>query len=289
MMQGSGPLYGDSLVDLSGSGSTDHYIDSEQQLLERRLKQQLRESEEDSKWLQEEETNLRPLLSLDGVSSGYTLSSPGHTMATQWPARFCITTWCLHNTYITLYTRAPVAGVANAARPILGLRKKRLSLAQSLSDSESVEGDLPSPTAPTPTLATTRSDSLDSRGSQATGSDDRIIVVKKMEPTPTADLDRSNDRVYDCTTCVVKAVMALSQGVQQSQASQYLQLVRKVGLELRDLLTSVDTLVPLFPSTAHKEVEMAHQVLSKDMSELVNTMKLAQQYSTTTLDGTYRK
>ncbi|XP_046677236.1 focal adhesion kinase 1 isoform X3 [Homalodisca vitripennis] len=223
--EGSGPLYGDSLVDLSGSGSTDHYIDSEQQLLERRLKQQLRESEEDSKWLQEEETNL----------------------------------------------------------------KKRLSLAQSLSDSESVEGDLPSPTAPTPTLATTRSDSLDSRGSQATGSDDRIIVVKKMEPTPTADLDRSNDRVYDCTTCVVKAVMALSQGVQQSQASQYLQLVRKVGLELRDLLTSVDTLVPLFPSTAHKEVEMAHQVLSKDMSELVNTMKLAQQYSTTTLDGTYRK
>lgn len=37
------------------------------------------------------------------------------------------------------------------------------------------------------------------------------------------------------------------------------------------------------------QVEMAHQVLSKDMSELVNTMKLAQQYSTTTLDGTYRK
>lgn len=33
-----------------------------------------------------------------------------------------------------------------------------------------------------------------------------------MEPTPTADLDRTNDRVYDCTTSVVKAVMALSQG-----------------------------------------------------------------------------
>jgi hypothetical protein len=33
-----------------------------------------------------------------------------------------------------------------------------------------------------------------------------------MEPTPTADLDRSNDRVYDCTTSVVKAVMSLSQG-----------------------------------------------------------------------------
>jgi len=33
-----------------------------------------------------------------------------------------------------------------------------------------------------------------------------------MEPTPTADLDRSNDRTYDCTTAVVRAVMALSQG-----------------------------------------------------------------------------
>lgn len=33
-----------------------------------------------------------------------------------------------------------------------------------------------------------------------------------MEPTPTADLDRSNDKVYECKTGVVKAVMSLSQG-----------------------------------------------------------------------------
>lgn len=33
-----------------------------------------------------------------------------------------------------------------------------------------------------------------------------------MEPTPTADLDRTNDKVYDCTTSVVRAVMSLSQG-----------------------------------------------------------------------------
>lgn len=34
---------------------------------------------------------------------------------------------------------------------------------------------------------------------------------------------------------------------------------------------------------------MAHKVLGKDMSELVNAMKLAQSYSTTTLDNVYRK
>ena len=50
-----------------------------------------------------------------------------------------------------------------------------------------------------------------------------------MEPTPTAPLDRNNDRVYDSTTAVVRAVMALSQGVQAHQANQYLDLVKKVS------------------------------------------------------------
>lgn len=102
-------------------------------------------------------------------------------------------------------------------------------------------------------------------------------------------MDRSNDKVYDCTTQVVKAVMSLSQGVQQSHADQYLDLVRRVGMELRGLLASVDELITIFPSTAHREVEMAHKVLAKDMADLVSAMKLAQQYSTTTLDTEYRK
>lgn len=211
------PLYGDNLIGGETDPVNDNCIDTEQQLLERRLKQQLKESEEDSRWLAEEEINL----------------------------------------------------------------KKRLSLAPSLSDSESLEG------AGTPP-AGSASNSLERRTSES-ASEEKVIVVKKMEPTPTADLDRTNDRVYDCTTCVVKAVMALSQGVQQNHVDQYLQLVRRVGLELRALLTSVDTLVTYFPTSAHREVEMAHQVLSKDMTELVNTMRLAQHYSTTTLDGVYRK
>lgn len=56
LLQGSGPLYGDSLLDQPGVN--DLFMESEQQSLERRLKQQLKESEEDSKWLQEEESNL---------------------------------------------------------------------------------------------------------------------------------------------------------------------------------------------------------------------------------------
>lgn len=65
--------------------------------------------------------------------------------------------------------------------------------------------------------------------------------------------------------------------------------MRRVGIELRALLSSVDALVEILPISAHREVEMAHKVLSKDMAELVTAMKLAQNYSATTLDGEYRK
>jgi len=87
----------------------------------------------------------------------------------------------------------------------------------------------------------------------------------------------------------VRAVMGLSQGVQAHQANLYLDLVKKVGLELRELLASVDRLIPYFPSSTHRQVEMAHKVLSKDMSELVNNMKLAQKYNNTTVEADYRK
>jgi len=48
-------------------------------------------------------------------------------------------------------------------------------------------------------------------------------------------------------------------------------------------------LIPAFPSQTHRQVEMAHKVLSKDMSELVNSMKLAQKYNNTTVEADYRK
>ncbi|KAL0277427.1 UNVERIFIED_CONTAM: hypothetical protein PYX00_004716 [Menopon gallinae] len=118
---------------------------------------------------------------------------------------------------------------------------------------------------------------------------ERPIIVKKMDPTPTADLERDHDQVYDCTTNVVKAVMSLSQGVQASRADEYLDLVRAVGQQLRNLLSSVDDILKLLPPSTHRQVQLAHKVLSKDMSDLVTAMKLAHNYSTTTLDSEYRR
>lgn len=74
----------------------------------------------------------------------------------------------------------------------------------------------------------------------------------KREITKTLSLDRSNDIVYAATTNVVKAIMALSQGVEKAVATEYLELVRNVGIELRTLLASVDSLAAIFPPQAHK-------------------------------------
>lgn len=68
----------------------------------------------------------------------------------------------------------------------------------------------------------------------------------------TMSLDRANDKVYKATTMVVKAVMALSQGVDKANSLKYLELVRNVGEDLRTLLGAVDEMSHLFPSQAHK-------------------------------------
>ncbi|EFX90064.1 hypothetical protein DAPPUDRAFT_309846 [Daphnia pulex] len=94
--------------------------------------------------------------------------------------------------------------------------------------------------------------------------DDRSVIVKKLEPTPTARLDRTHDKVYDATTSVVRAVLLLSQGVQLAKIENYVDLVKKVGLKWQ-------------------------KVHSKDMAELVSALKLAEWYSNTTLDNEYRK
>lgn len=155
---GSEPIYGDSHL-VARVETTDHVL-TEQELLERRLKEQQKQSEEDSKWLLEKETNL--------VSH--------HSYS------FHANVYCIF--IITFYF----------------FQKKRLSISAMSDRSETC--------SPNPSLS--HQNSLERNFSQS--DKDRPIVVKKMDPTPTADLDRTHDRVYDCTTNVVKAVMSLSQG-----------------------------------------------------------------------------
>ncbi|XP_037873978.1 focal adhesion kinase 1 isoform X6 [Bombyx mori] len=107
---------------------------------------------------------------------------------------------------------------------------------------------------------------------------------------------KSEDPVYVATTGVVRGVMRLAAGGAGGPGGPggggpgaVLGAVRHVGAELRTLCGTVDLLVGLYPPAAQREVEMAHQVLSKDMAALVEAMRLAIQYHDTTLHHEYTK
>ncbi|KAL9980383.1 hypothetical protein ACROYT_G008961 [Oculina patagonica] len=101
--------------------------------------------------------------------------------------------------------------------------------------------------------------------------------------------DRSTDSVFINTTHVVQSVIGLNNGLPFARSEDYPAFVKAIGLSLRDLLAHVDEEIQRLDPSSHKEVEMAHKVLSSDMAELINAMKMAQKYSTTTLDQEYRR
>lgn len=101
--------------------------------------------------------------------------------------------------------------------------------------------------------------------------------------------DRSTDPVFLKTTEVVQAVINLNQTLPYARPENFTDLIKNVGFSLRFLLSEVDGEILKLPTPSHKEIEMAHKVLSSDMAELINAMKLAMKYSTTTLDQEYRK
>ncbi|XP_064486390.1 focal adhesion kinase 1-like isoform X2 [Ornithodoros turicata] len=169
--------------------------------------------------------------------------------------------------------------------------RTRISCSEQL-DTEFIGTNGTSPTSATPHPGVqTETAQLPANGTMEYSSVDKKanMQAQKIEPAPTAELDRTDDRVYGCTTQVVRSVMTLSQGVQENRLEEFLDLVKAVGLELRSLLASVDDLTAFFPAWSKKQVEMAHRVLSKDMGNLVQAMKLAMKYSRTTLDAEYRK
>uniref|UniRef100_A0A096M506 Focal adhesion kinase 1 n=1 Tax=Poecilia formosa TaxID=48698 RepID=A0A096M506_POEFO len=108
-------------------------------------------------------------------------------------------------------------------------------------------------------------------------------------PPPTANLDRSNDKVYENVTGLVKAVIEMSNRIQPAAPEEYVPMVKDVGLALRTLLATVDETIPVLPASTHREIEMAQKLLNSDLAELISKMKLAQQYVMTSLQKDYKK
>ncbi|KAM9308655.1 focal adhesion kinase 1 [Gastrophryne carolinensis] len=115
------------------------------------------------------------------------------------------------------------------------------------------------------------------------------IQPQEISPPPTANLDRTNDRVYENVTGLVKAVIEMSSKIQPAPPEEYVPMVKGVGLALRTLLATVDETIPVLPASTHREIEMAQKLLNSDLAELINKMKLAQQYVMTSLQQEYKK
>lgn len=161
--------------------------------------------------------------------------------------------------------------------------------------SESVNGtnDTPSSHHSDPAYQASQAQGEDANESIAYDepADSETIQLKPISAQlgPTMERDRSGDRVYENTMEVVRTVMSMVNDIHTVKSDQYINLVKNVGFALKNLLGSVDEQYAVLPTETHREVEMAHKVLSSDMASLINAMKLAQKYATTTLDQDYKK
>ncbi|XP_072436301.1 protein-tyrosine kinase 2-beta-like isoform X3 [Chiloscyllium punctatum] len=110
-----------------------------------------------------------------------------------------------------------------------------------------------------------------------------------IQAAPTANLDRSNDTIYPQVMELVKSVLHLKNQVYQLPCEEYINLVKTVGVNLRKLTGSVDELLPSLPATSRTEIEGTQRLLNKDLAELINKMKLAQQNAVTSLSEECKK
>lgn len=194
--------------------------------MEARLRKQQLESEIDSRWLHQEETNLKKRLSLITTGGGQEMeNSNGSTFA---------------NNFLPSQQQQTARKFSpqNSISGPQSLNDQCPSTPNSTTDSRPhTPGSNPG------TLKTTKNMSLERCSTPTSGSEDK--TVKK-----TLQLDRENDLVYEATKNVVKSIMVLTQGVENPVG--YLDLVKNIGIELRTLLSSVDQLTTSFPPQAHK-------------------------------------
>ncbi|XP_028837562.1 focal adhesion kinase 1-like isoform X5 [Denticeps clupeoides] len=115
------------------------------------------------------------------------------------------------------------------------------------------------------------------------------IQPQDISTGPTANLDRSSDKVYENVTGLVKAVIEMSSKIQPAPPEEYVPMVKEVGLALRMLLASVDETIHVLPASTHRKVEMAQKLLNSDLAELIGKTKLAQKYVMTSLQQDYKK
>ncbi|NXG80968.1 FAK2 kinase, partial [Baryphthengus martii] len=111
----------------------------------------------------------------------------------------------------------------------------------------------------------------------------RLGPQQSIHPAPTANLDRTDDMVYSNVMDLVRAVLQLKNEISLLPPEGYILVVKNVGLSLRKLIGSVDEILPVLPAASRTEIEGTQKLLNKDLAELINKMRLAQQNAVTSL------
>uniref|UniRef100_A0A8C1ZGZ4 non-specific protein-tyrosine kinase n=1 Tax=Cyprinus carpio TaxID=7962 RepID=A0A8C1ZGZ4_CYPCA len=115
------------------------------------------------------------------------------------------------------------------------------------------------------------------------------VSAQVIVPAPTAELDRTDDMVYHNVMEMVKVVVQLKNDVNTLPASEYVTVVKSVGITLRSLIRSVDDILPTLHESIRMEIEGTQKLLNKDLAELISKMRLAQQNAVTSLKEECKK
>ncbi|XP_072298154.1 protein tyrosine kinase 2 beta, b isoform X3 [Eucyclogobius newberryi] len=239
------------------------------------LRRQKEEMMEDKKWLAKEEKLLvgnRASLGFDNPLSVSLNPRPEFAVA----LAATLKPTALHSVSPPAHSRRPSSLTLNA--PLITMSNRgsmcilyKMNLAVSLQD----------PMGPEEAVGPVAKDSENAKPEKPP----RLTA----QPAPTAELDRTNDKVYQNVMDVVKVVVQLKNDVAEQQPEQYISIIKSVGMALRDLICSVDEILPTLHESVRTEIEGTQKLLNNDMSELISKMRLAQQNAITSLKEECKK
>lgn len=115
------------------------------------------------------------------------------------------------------------------------------------------------------------------------------VEFEEVRPTPTMQIDRSEDAVYRDTMMVVKAVLQANQAILRASSNEILDHVKVIGNSLKKLVTSVTSELTRIDECHHREIDMAQKTTNKDLSQIIAQMRLVNRFIATSQVADYKK
>jgi len=115
------------------------------------------------------------------------------------------------------------------------------------------------------------------------------MEFQEVKPTPTMQIDRNNDEIYKTTMQVVKSVLEANHNILKAKSGQILEYVKEIGGSLKNLSTSVTSILQHLNKDFHKEIDSAQKTCNKDLSQIITQMRLVNKFINTSQSLDYKK